>query len=337
MPLETMGEEINNGIWGTPFFRMLKWIPAIAIIVVMLWGYYVFVVLICLLQMDNLWGKIFTLVMYHLSFIFFFWSYFKTMITSCKPVPRQFKIPPDIVQKIKSTQNETEISEILTNFTHSRELTLETRSIKNQIRFCQICWIIKPDRCHHCNFCGRCFLKSDHHCPWVNNCIAFDNYKFFVLFVNYAFTYCFQLTFLLLPYCIQAWNEDIHTVSQYNIIAAFFVVAGWLILVIPLFAVHLYLVPMNRTTFELLHPPIFPHGPDKKGFYLGICNNLAQVFGRDRRKWAFPVSSSVGDGITFQTRQSRRTNEECSPISCNIEHDNGHATSDGMVKENSIV
>ncbi|OXA62742.1 Palmitoyltransferase ZDHHC2 [Folsomia candida] len=159
MPLETMGEEINNGIWGTPFFRMLKWIPAIAIIVVMLWGYYVFVVLICLLQMDNLWGKIFTLVMYHLSFIFFFWSYFKTMITSCKPVPRQFKIPP----------------------------------------------------------------------AWVNNCIAFDNYKFFVLFVNYAFTYCFQLTFLLLPYCIQAWNEDIHTVSQYNIIAAFFVVAGWLV------------------------------------------------------------------------------------------------------------
>lgn len=65
MPLETMGEEINNGIWGTPFFRMLKWIPAIAIIVVMLWGYYVFVVLICLLQMDNLWGKVYTLNQNH--------------------------------------------------------------------------------------------------------------------------------------------------------------------------------------------------------------------------------------------------------------------------------
>ncbi|XP_035704654.1 palmitoyltransferase ZDHHC15 isoform X1 [Folsomia candida] len=320
-PLETMGEERTNGIWGTPLFRVLRWVPVIFMVVTMLWGYYVFVVQICLFEMDSLWGKSFTLVIYHLSFIFFFWAHFKTMITYCKPVPPEFKIPQDIVHKIKTTESDEEISEILQKFTHSRKLTLEMRSIKNQIRYCEICWIIKPDRCHHCNICGRCFLKKDHHCPWVNNCIAFDNYKFFVLFVNYAFTYCFLVTCLALPYFIQAWNEEIRTLGQHQIMSGFFVVVIWLILVTPLYATHLYLVRMNRSTVEFSYPPIFTTGPDKKGFSLGIFDNIAEVFGRDKRKWAFPIFSSLGDGITFPTRYSRlrSTNEECSPISANVD------------------
>ncbi|OXA60070.1 Palmitoyltransferase ZDHHC15 [Folsomia candida] len=246
-----MGEERTNGIWGTPLFRVLRWVPVIFMVVTMLWGYYVFVVQICLFEMDSLWGKSFTLVIYHLSFIFFFWAHFKTMITYCKPVPPEFKIPQ----------------------------------------------------------------------AWVNNCIAFDNYKFFVLFVNYAFTYCFLVTCLALPYFIQAWNEEIRTLGQHQIMSGFFVVVIWLILVTPLYATHLYLVRMNRSTVEFSYPPIFTTGPDKKGFSLGIFDNIAEVFGRDKRKWAFPIFSSLGDGITFPTRYSRlrSTNEECSPISANVD------------------
>ena len=57
-------------------------------------------------------------------------------------------------------------------------------------RYCEKCCKIKPDRCHHCSVCNTCVLKMDHHCPWVNNCVGFANYKFFMLFLFYSYSYC---------------------------------------------------------------------------------------------------------------------------------------------------
>jgi hypothetical protein len=32
---------------------------------------------------------------------------------------------------------------------------------------CHGCMIYKPDRVHHCQVCGQCVLRMDHHCPSV--------------------------------------------------------------------------------------------------------------------------------------------------------------------------
>lgn len=85
---------------------------------------------------------------------------------------------------------------------------------------------------------------------------------------------------------------------------------------VSLFGYHIYLVALNRTTLgkfirlssiefshetelfndsspeltEAFRTPIFRiGGPDKNGFNLGRYNNIQEVFGDDKRLWAFPV------------------------------------------------
>jgi len=46
---------------------------------------------------------------------------------------------------------------------------------------CVTCGIVKPLRSKHCKHCNRCVSRFDHHCPWIDNCVAENNRKQFVL------------------------------------------------------------------------------------------------------------------------------------------------------------
>ncbi|KAG3028247.1 hypothetical protein JG687_00009311 [Phytophthora cactorum] len=52
-------------------------------------------------------------------------------------------------------------------------------------RFCQHCERPKPRRAHHCRECRRCIYEMDHHCPWINNCVGYYNYRHFWLLLLY--------------------------------------------------------------------------------------------------------------------------------------------------------
>lgn len=51
---------------------------------------------------------------------------------------------------------------------------------------CRKCELSKPLRAHHCGICGKCVLKMDHHCPWINTCVGLKNHRYFVLFLTYT-------------------------------------------------------------------------------------------------------------------------------------------------------
>ena len=55
-------------------------------------------------------------------------------------------------------------------------------------RYCLICHLFKPEKCHHCSTCKSCMLGMDHHCPWLATCIGFFNRKHFMLTLIYSLT-----------------------------------------------------------------------------------------------------------------------------------------------------
>lgn len=66
------------------------------------------------------------------------------------------------------------------------------------IRRCHKCQNnYKPDRAHHDSMTGRCIVKFDHFCPWINNAVGALNHKHFCLFLLYTAISCVFSLFLI--------------------------------------------------------------------------------------------------------------------------------------------
>ena len=135
---------------------------------------------ICTLLYTNIMNKFgfnhcwsFFLPFYLLSLI----SYVKCVFTSHRPIAPEFTIP-DSMQLDQMTEDER--NQNFESLIQTRNLPIFTRAYNGHVRFCPKCWVLKPDRAHHCSVCGKCICKMDHHCHWVSNCVAFDNYKCFI-------------------------------------------------------------------------------------------------------------------------------------------------------------
>uniref|UniRef100_A0A3P8WTE2 Palmitoyltransferase n=1 Tax=Cynoglossus semilaevis TaxID=244447 RepID=A0A3P8WTE2_CYNSE len=182
----------------------------------------------------------------------------------------------------------------------AKNLPIYTRTNSGAIRFCDRCQLLKPDRCHHCSVCDKCILKMDHHCPWVNNCVGFSNYKYFMLFLAYSLLYCLFITATDLQYFIKFWTNGLpDTQAKFHILFLFFSASMFSVSLASLFIYHCWLVCKNRSTLEAVRAPVFRHGTDKNGFSLGISKNFRQVFGDEVKYWPVPVFSSLGDGCSF--------------------------------------
>jgi len=107
------------------------------------------------------------------------------------------------------------------------ELLATTEKKHNgQQRFCDKCNNVKPDRAHHCRICKRCVLKMDHHCPWVNNCVGFRNYKFFLLFLFWTCVVCLFVVCSFLPTILTLKFENMGG-QQIQVLLVFFVACAF--------------------------------------------------------------------------------------------------------------
>lgn len=179
-------------------------------------------------------------------------------------------------------------------------------------RWCRKCIKVKPDRCHHCRVCQRCVLKMDHHCPWINNCVGYYNYKFFFLFITYA---------LLILFWVSATSfvNFLRSVASPDVLDlgsdSFMIVFCWLYC--TLFGValggfctfHTYLLVQNFTTIELVEKKGSPargkqyiHPWDR-----GAQLNIKESLGDNKLLWMIPTRIGMrGNGVRFTASDAYR-------------------------------
>ncbi|CAG9568094.1 unnamed protein product [Danaus chrysippus] len=251
----------------------------------------------------------------------FLWSYWRTIFADIKPIPDKYKLPETELEKLLSAETEDAQRTILENF--AKDLPIVTRTIL--IEHIIVVFVLDVSS------------KMDHHCPWVNNCVCFHNYKFFMLFLGYALLYCLFIMSTCLPYFIRFWKtyqeyKQAHcdslidngtytkqcmellsgdfgtsgSAGRYHIVFAFFVALMFAISLGSLFGYHCYLVAHNRTTLEAFRAPMFRGGADKNGFSIGAFNNFKEVFGASPDLWAVPVFTSLGDGCEYPVRREHQ-------------------------------
>ncbi|XP_049602974.1 palmitoyltransferase ZDHHC15B [Syngnathus scovelli] len=278
--------------------RVFSWIPVLIIASVVLWSYYAYVFQLCLFTLSNTLEKVAYLLVFHVCFGMFSWTYWKSIVTPAASPCKKFQLSYSDKQRYEMEERPDVQKEILVEI--AKKLPIYTRAQSGAIRFCDRCQVLKPDRCHHCSVCEMCVLKMDHHCPWVNNCVGFSNYKFFLLFLSYSMLYCIYIAATVCQYFVKFWVGDLpNGPAKFHVLFLMFVALMFFVSLLFLFSYHCWLVAKNRSTLEAFSAPVFVNGPDRHGFNVGVRKNLQQVFGKDRRLWFIPVFTSQGNGHYF--------------------------------------
>ncbi|VDP37767.1 unnamed protein product [Schistosoma margrebowiei] len=267
-------------------------IPAALVLLIISWSYYV-VTFVVIQGNVEIQLFLFFFAPYHVLFILFLWSFWKSTYTQITTIPK----------KVCLLENDHDRSEFINNLSVTKQLPVLTIGKRFNAQFCDICFLLKPDRTHHCSSCMRCVPKMDHHCPWINNCVGHHNYKYFMLLIFYGFLYCvlcflFALSYLLKYikvsrvksyYLFVANNRSwgLFCAFTLSLLSAVFALA---LLILLLF--HTYLIFKNKSTLEYFRPPNF-HGNSHRiyGFNLGWKNNVLQIFGSNVKHWLLPVFS----------------------------------------------
>ncbi|CAG9326439.1 unnamed protein product [Blepharisma stoltei] len=187
---------------------------------------------------------IISLILSLLSLIFFIF----TAITTPGYLPKQ--IPPFATgpknAPLLSRVIQIESINIRKNI-RLKNLVIPHKGVLMELKYCPICYILRPPRAAHCEECGHCVEDFDHHCPWVSNCIGKRNYKFFYIFLSSLFGYIVFIEWISIEYVCKTWFENDASVIMLCVI---FIGLGASWFVIGLWVIHSYLIAHNLTTRE---------------------------------------------------------------------------------------
>ncbi|KAL3222554.1 hypothetical protein MRX96_049989 [Rhipicephalus microplus] len=274
------GSNARRGSFTKP--RPLAWLPVLLVSALISCAYYAYVLVFCrLIVAEESIAKAVT-----------FGTGFHLLLSMCICVDQE--------QVLANCQNERTRHGLLEMLASQKGVF--TRGPDGSARYCVLCHLLKPDRCHHCSTCQRCIMKMDHHCPWFNNCVCFSTYKFFLLTLFYTVALCLYSLATLAAHLIEWWS-DAWLRKPYAFHVGFLLVVGTMLAVAlgSFLVMHLFLVSKSETTLERLRDATFQELGDL--FDLGNhYENFVEVFSPRKSLWMIPLFTSVGDGVRFPTR-----------------------------------
>lgn len=93
-------------------------------------------------------------------------------------------------------------------------------------------------------------MRMDHHCPWVGNCVALYNHKYFLNFVFHAAIGCLIASIGFISHCLNVGFKQMERANTHYIICM--MVSGSLVISLGgMFAFHAYLILTNNSTLEV--------------------------------------------------------------------------------------
>lgn len=197
---------------------------------------------------------------------------------------------------------------------------LYSQRIPGQRKYCLICRDFKPERAHHCSNCKQCVLNLQHHCPWINNCVGFDNRKYFLLFVTYLLiAMTLALIWMIIIFVEQISSKKFELDFHMILKIALFLKYLCLVVILSIFTfTHYRYVVSNTTTIEQLLLERKKKATENKeidfakeiqhNYYdINCYYNWTQVFGDNPFYWLLPTSDGNplrGGGIVWDKNNS---------------------------------
>jgi len=178
------------------------------------------------------------------------------------------------------------------------DVLLETKRTGER-RHCKWCAKYKPDRCHHCRVCRTCILRMDHHCPWIYNCVGFQNYKYFFLFIMYVDIDCFFIVFAMMGSVKKAVETSEPFMRTFLLLFGETLATFIVVLFTLFFLFHFWLMLKAMSTIEFCEKSMKKGSYDASVYSKGIYGNICAVLGDRPLLWLLPCSPPPGRGLYY--------------------------------------